>query len=67
MQNSDGHMNFLDRMERWAKALKRDVVALWLAARDSRVPWHVKAVAGAVAAYASGLASQRHHLVGSCS
>jgi uncharacterized membrane protein YkvA (DUF1232 family) len=32
--------------------LKRDVVALWLAARDPRVPWYAKAVAGAVAAYA---------------
>ena len=38
-------------MER-LKALKRDVVALWLAARDPRVPWYAKAVAGAVAAYA---------------
>jgi uncharacterized membrane protein YkvA (DUF1232 family) len=36
----------------WAKRLKGDVVALWLAARDPRVPWHAKAVAGAVAAYA---------------
>jgi uncharacterized membrane protein YkvA (DUF1232 family) len=32
--------------------VKRDAVALWLAARDPRVPWHAKAVAGAVAAYA---------------
>jgi uncharacterized membrane protein YkvA (DUF1232 family) len=32
--------------------LKRDVVALWLAARDPRVPWHAKLLAGAVAAYA---------------
>jgi uncharacterized membrane protein YkvA (DUF1232 family) len=37
---------------RWARALRRDVLALWLAARDPRVPWHAKAVAGAVAAYA---------------
>ena len=36
----------------WARRLKRDAVALWLAARDPRVPWHAKAVAGAVAAYA---------------
>ena len=36
----------------WAKRLKRDVVALWIAAQDSRVPWHAKLVAGAVAAYA---------------
>lgn len=36
----------------WARTLKRDVMALWLAARDPRVPWYAKAVAGAVAAYA---------------
>jgi len=42
----------LRRMKGWAKAVKRDVVALWLAARDPRVPWHAKAVAAAVAAYA---------------
>lgn len=42
----------LERLKAWAKALKRDVVALWRAARDPRVPWHAKAVAAAVAAYA---------------
>lgn len=42
----------LDRLKPWAKALKRDVVALWLAARDPRVPWGAKLLAGAVAAYA---------------
>jgi uncharacterized membrane protein YkvA (DUF1232 family) len=42
----------LDRVKQWARALKRDVVALWLAARDPRVPWYAKAVAGMVAAYA---------------
>jgi len=36
----------------WARGIKRDVVALWLAARDRRVPFHAKAVAAAVAAYA---------------
>ena len=36
----------------WARALKRDVLALWIAARDPRVPWYAKALAGAVAAYA---------------
>jgi len=36
----------------WAGRLKRDVAALWLAARDPRTPWAAKAVAGAVAAYA---------------
>lgn len=33
-------------------ALKREVVALWLAARDSRTPIAAKLLAGAVAAYA---------------
>ena len=28
------------------------MVALWIAARDSRVPWYAKVAAGAVAAYA---------------
>jgi uncharacterized membrane protein YkvA (DUF1232 family) len=42
----------IERLKEWARAVKRDVVALWLAARDPRVPWYAKAVAGAVAAYA---------------
>lgn len=36
----------------WARRLKHDIVALWIAARDPRVPWYAKAIAGAVAAYA---------------
>ncbi len=36
----------------WARALKRDVHAIYLAARDPRVPWYAKALAVAVAAYA---------------
>ena len=42
----------LDRLKCWARAIKTDVVALWLAARDPRTPWHAKAVAACVAAYA---------------
>ncbi len=42
----------LERAKRWARLLKRDVMALWIAARDSRTPWHAKLVAGLVAAYA---------------
>ena len=42
----------MSRARRWARTIKRDVLALWLAARDPRVPWYAKAVAGAVAAYA---------------
>ena len=45
-------MSLISQAKKWAKSLKRDIVALWLAARDPRVPWHAKAVAGAVAAYA---------------
>jgi uncharacterized membrane protein YkvA (DUF1232 family) len=37
---------------RWSRATKRDVHALYLAARDPRVPWLVKLLAIAVAAYA---------------
>lgn len=36
----------------WARSLKRDVHALWLAGRDPRTPWYAKALAVAVAAYA---------------
>lgn len=42
----------LTNLKTWARSLKRDVLALWIAARDPRVPWYVKAMAGAVAAYA---------------
>lgn len=42
----------IDRLKDWARTIKRDVIALWLAARDPRVPWYAKAVAGMVAAYA---------------
>jgi uncharacterized membrane protein YkvA (DUF1232 family) len=45
-------MIWVKQAKAWANAIKRDVVALWLAARDSRVPWYAKALAGAVAAYA---------------
>jgi uncharacterized membrane protein YkvA (DUF1232 family) len=40
------------RLRDWAREVKRDVHALYLAARDPRVPWYAKAVALAVAAYA---------------
>ena len=42
----------MERLKAWAQALKRDVVALWLAARDPRTPLAAKLLAGAVAAYA---------------
>ena len=36
----------------WAKNLKRDVIAIWIAARDKRTPFIAKIVAGTTAAYA---------------
>ncbi|WP_376988334.1 YkvA family protein [Bosea sp. R86505] len=42
----------LDLIKQWARALKRDVVALWVAARDPRTPLVAKLVATVVAAYA---------------
>jgi uncharacterized membrane protein YkvA (DUF1232 family) len=44
--------SWLARARGWARGIRRDVVALWLAARDPRVPWAAKLVAGVVAAYA---------------
>jgi uncharacterized membrane protein YkvA (DUF1232 family) len=45
-------MKWLEVAKRWAKAIKRDVIALWIAARDPRTPISAKLVAGTVAAYA---------------
>lgn len=42
----------MTRLRRWAGALKRDVMVLWLAARDPRVRFAAKLLAGLVAAYA---------------
>lgn len=41
-----------ERLRGWARQIKRDVHALYLAARDPRVPWYAKVAAIAVAAYA---------------
>lgn len=45
-------MRWLTWLRRWAERLKRDVAALWIAARDPRTPLIAKLVAAAVAAYA---------------
>jgi uncharacterized membrane protein YkvA (DUF1232 family) len=42
----------LRQVKQWARTIKRDAVAVWIAARDPRVPWYAKVVAGMVAAYA---------------
>jgi uncharacterized membrane protein YkvA (DUF1232 family) len=43
---------WLTAAKQWARSVKRDVVALWIPARDGRTPMVAKIVAGAVAAYA---------------
>jgi len=40
------------RLRDWARRIKRDLVVLYLAVRDPRVPWYVKLLAGVVIAYA---------------
>ena len=42
----------LPRIKAWARDLKRDSHAVYLASRDPRTPWYAKALAVAVAAYA---------------
>jgi uncharacterized membrane protein YkvA (DUF1232 family) len=41
-----------ERMRDWARSIKRDVHALYLAGRDPRVPWYAKTLAVVVAGYA---------------
>lgn len=45
-------ISFWNRLKNWARRMKRDALALYLASRDPRVPWHAKAMAMATAAYA---------------
>lgn len=45
-------MTLVDRIRSWAHALKRDTLALWIAARSPETPFIAKLVAAAVAAYA---------------
>jgi len=42
----------LARWQGWARALKREVYALYLACKDPRVPWYARALAACVVAYA---------------
>lgn len=42
----------LDRLKQRARTIKLDVHAVYLAARDPRVPWYAKAIAVCVAVYA---------------
>jgi uncharacterized membrane protein YkvA (DUF1232 family) len=40
------------RLRQWARTIKREVHALYIAARHPRTPWYAKALALVIAAYA---------------
>lgn len=40
------------QLREWARAARREVIALWIAAGDPRTPWQARAAAAFVAAYA---------------
>jgi len=42
----------LQRLRDWAKALQREVIALWFAYRHPRTPWFAKLLAMLIVAYA---------------
>lgn len=42
----------IERWRAWARRIKRDTLALYLAYRDPRTPWYARLVAGLVVAYA---------------
>jgi uncharacterized membrane protein YkvA (DUF1232 family) len=48
----EDEMTLLERAKTWARSIKRDVVAVYFAAKDSRTPLLVTVLAAAVAAYA---------------
>src|SRR5919106_1346069 len=50
--SANGKGRLKQRMRQWARQIKQDVHALYLAAGDPRVPWYAKVAAVAVAAYA---------------
>jgi uncharacterized membrane protein YkvA (DUF1232 family) len=45
-------MLWVQHLKDRARLLKRDTIALYLAARDPRTPWYAKVLAGVVVAYA---------------
>lgn len=45
-------MNPFERLKLWARRLKTEVYALYLACKDPRVPWYARALAAVVVGYA---------------
>ena len=52
MRDTAHAMSLLTTAKDWARRIKRDVVAVYFAARDARTPWLARCLAVAVAAYA---------------
>ncbi|MFC4410436.1 YkvA family protein [Chungangia koreensis] len=42
----------MERLKQWASRLKKQIVIVYLASKDHRVPWHTKILGLLVAAYA---------------
>jgi uncharacterized membrane protein YkvA (DUF1232 family) len=42
----------MSNLRAWAKALKRDVITLWFALKHPLTPWHARALAAVLTAYA---------------
>jgi uncharacterized membrane protein YkvA (DUF1232 family) len=51
-QDGRGVKGLMSRAKTWARALRRDAHAIYLASRDPRVPWAARLLAIAVAGYA---------------
>lgn len=47
-----GRPNAISCTKDWARSIKRDLLAIYLAAPDPRTPWYAKALAVCVAGYA---------------
>jgi hypothetical protein len=45
-------LNVLDLARSWARRVKRDGLTLWFAGKHAETPWHAKALAAFVVAYA---------------
>src|SRR5215470_1994954 len=50
--SGSSRVGWAEPLKSWARIVKRDVHALYLAGRDPRVPWYAKAMAALVAGYA---------------
>ena len=52
MGRTDTSAPGIERAKLWARSVKRDVIAIWIAARDARTPAAARILAALVAAYA---------------